>query len=548
MIKLNKNKNKLFGVNGANRKGLCMDVKLTQNEGSILQAFEKHIELKVTEVEEITGIPKRTVQRILPNLVKKGMLQAHGSTRDRFYTRVYGIDLPPNVLAVFYNGKLTGELEYGNGEYHFTYNKKYTGPELPGLKKDEVNTWFSLFTVFENLIPENERREKLLFGKNDIAEVLPELNNAHGAFDFIPKEELYKYKSNYGDRPNWMVVKQDILGQNGFPNVLELTVDIEDAILDSVGNTEHSNLSGYQTKIDIDIDWKNHILRESKDAHYLLKPRNKHLADYFGNKDGTEKRYYPYIALNEHLFMSFAKNELDFNVPYTGIIKADKDFHYVTKRYDRYNKYKYDQMDFAQLLGVTSKDKYKSGSDILFKKINEVLNNKKVKMEALRFYYYSYLIKHADLHLKNIGALNIGQNKFILTPLYDVISVGFYKGDCDDLGLPFIDPPKKPVNWKMDDFYRLGKYLGLTKAEIKKEIRDITEIYIKKMPEYIERIQELEEQYNLQMQKTRKGYISITKRLMNLYDQKIISLKKLGILEELSLLEMAGGPLGCQKQ
>lgn len=102
----------------------------------------------------------------------------------------------------------------------------------------------------------------------------------------------------------------------------------------------------------------------------------------------------------------------------------------------------YDQKDFAQWLAR------------LFDKIGEVLGTPEAKLEALRFYFYGYLIKHADLHLKNIGALNIGQNKYILAPLYDVISVGIYRDDCDDLGFGFENPAKKPKNWRFEDFQR----------------------------------------------------------------------------------------------
>ena len=71
----------------------------------------------------------------------------------------------------------------------------------------------------------------------------------------------------------------------------------------------YSSLSGYQHKIDVNLDHKSkkitHVKKENGElAHYLLKPY------------ATDRRikHTPYLALNEHLFMSFAKNELKLDV------------------------------------------------------------------------------------------------------------------------------------------------------------------------------------------------------------------------------------------
>jgi len=98
--------------------------------------------------------------------------------------------------------------------------------------------------------------------------------------------------------------------------------------------------------------------------------------------------------------------------------------------------------------------------------------------------FFKNLIKHADLHLKNIGALEIGNKKFIMAPLYDIISVGIYNDKSNDLGLHMQHPSKKPVNWKMKDFYKLAAIIGLSKIAFKKEARKITKIYLEKMPIY----------------------------------------------------------------
>ena len=521
--------------------------KLNKNELVILEFISKNLKVNLSDILLSTGILKRTAQRAIKSLIEKGLIEASGTTTDREYTRVFSPQDSIIKLVVFMNGNIVGTLAYGGGEYSFEYDDKYSGEEFEGLSKGEINRSIELFAYFENLIPEYDRRDRLLNTKDDIADILESLNNSHGALDFVRLEELFKYKPNYGKRVNWISVKNEILLQNSFPNLIDAKIMIADDILDATSNTEHSDLSGYQTKVDINI--VNNEIVESKNAEYLLKPRSKTQSNYFNPNESSKKRYYPYIAINEHLFMTFAKNELGFDVPYSGIVKAkDVDYHYITKRYDRINGLKYNQVDFAQVMDVKSTDKYKSSSEELFVAIDKKLSSKEAKLKALMFYYYSYLIKHADLHLKNIGALEIGNKKYILAPLYDLISIGVYNGEGWDLGLPLKNPYKKPKNWKLDDFYKLAKIVGISESLFKKEARVITRTYITKMPEYIKKLEEFEKENPLPIQKTRvSSYRGFASKINNMFQEKIISLKKLGIIKELGLVDLAGGLLAVQK-
>jgi len=520
--------------------------KLSKNEEIVLEYISIKNSAVVSEVVLHTSIPLRTAQRTLKKLADKNLIEVLGSTKDRSYRRVFNRSDSTINLFVFNSGTLVGELRYGNGEYIFEYDDAYKGEEFESLSKNKINSSVELFSYFENLIPEYDRRDRLLVSKEDIADVLIGLNNSHGALDFIPKHKLFEYKPRYGKRKNWISVKQTILSTNTFPNLLSAKVDIADDILNATANSEHSDLSGYQTKIDIDFDIDANIISESHEAEYLLKPRSLNETLYFNSDEDERKRYYPYIAINEHLFMSFAKNELGFDVPYTGILKAkDRDYHYITKRYDRQEGLKYNQVDFAQVMGIKSADKYKSSSEELFHAINNKLSSQEAKLEALKFYYYSYLIKHADLHLKNIGALEIGNKKYILAPLYDLISVGIYNGESSDLALGMQQPLKKARNWKMEDFYKLAAIVGVSNLQFKKEARVITKTFLTKMPKYIQALKEFERINPLPIQKTRKvkSRISFSDKVENMFKEKVIQLKKLGIISELELIDESGGLL-----
>ncbi len=246
-----------------------------------------------------------------------------------------------------------------------------------------------------------------------------------------------------------MSCHERILSENTFPNLITADVMIDDDILDATANTEHSDLSGYQTKVDINI--------------------------------------------------------------------------------------------------ISSKI-VESSSEELFRAIDKKLSSKTSKLEALMFYYYSYLIKHADLHLKNIGALEIGNKKYILAPLYDLISVGVYNGESLDLGLPMKEPFKKPKNWKIDDFYKLAKLVGVSEVMFKREARAITQIYITIMPKYIKKLENFEIDNPLPVQKIKLArYKGFTSKINNMFQERIITLQKLGIIDELGLVDVVGGFLSAQR-
>ena len=227
--------------------------KLSRNEQVIVEFIAKNLKVNLSDILKNSGIQKRTAQRALKGLIEKELIEASGTTNDREYTRVFNPHDSIIKLVVFMSGVLVGSLHYGGGEYSFEYDSKYSGEEFEGLTKGEVSKSIELFAYFENLIPEYDRRDRLLKGRDDIAEILQGLNNSHGALDFVRLEELFKYKPSYSKRANWISVKNEILLENEFPNLITAKIMIDDAILDATANTEHSDLSGYQTKVDINI-------------------------------------------------------------------------------------------------------------------------------------------------------------------------------------------------------------------------------------------------------------------------------------------------------
>jgi len=490
-------------------------------EKSIIESFKKQREQTISELSDNISIPKRTLNRYVDNLIVENILEAYGKGRGRYYQlKEQMID---DRIAVFKSASLVGYLSYQEGRYGFEYDKSYKGKKLDGLLDDSPFYSTTLFTIFENLIPESDRRDAYVAEGKNLVQILLELENTHGDFDFVAVDKLHGYEKDYTQRKSWMSVKEMILEEQIFPNILEVSIDIEKAILEDKG--KHSSLSGYQNKIDVSVDFENKRIIQSTEALYLLKPYNVESAVYdFKDKNQT---YLPYLGLNEHLFMSFAKNTYGFDVPWSGIVVGEKDFHYVVKRYDRYDGYKYEQRDFAQVMNIKSDQKYFTTSEKLFDAIATVVKSKEERVLFLEFYIFSFVIEHADLHVKNISIINMGKDKYRLSPLYDLISNGVYRGDSDELGLPLAG---KKHNITMSDFYDLSSRLGISKLQTKKSLTKIVNTFVEEFPSYIKIAQEIKEFEGMKIKKNRYSFGSFSENLEKFYDRRVKCLKERGFL------------------
>jgi len=522
---------------------------MSQTEQILLELFDVYPEATTGEIVERTGLARRTVQKYLTLLVDEKKLEAFGKGRGRYYQRVYSSEESRSHLAVLKNDLLVGKLSYGNGTYSFEYNTQYKGTELMGIPRGKKINVPTLYPVFENLLPEYERRDRLLSVVTDSADILSKLYNVQGDFRFIPYFELFKYKSTAQERPAWHTVKHKILGENNYPNLIDAEILISDEILEEASDMEHSSLSGYQHKIDINLDLEKGIIEESeRDAAYLMKPLNRTMTDYFARDENKQKRYYPYLALNEHLFMTFAKNELNLNTPYSGVVfSKDRDFHYVVKRYDRYEQYAYGQYDMAQLLNIPSEKKYKTDTltllDVFTKKVKEIDS----LLNMFKLQIYASLMQHSDFHAKNVSVLDAGRDKYILAPLYDVISIGVYNGEAHDLGLPLSQQLRKYGKYNVDDYLTMGDALGIGKSKAKMVLKQTIETYLDQFPDYIKKTIDFEKTYDLKIQDTRMSKKLFSSQLQSMYDRKLIQLKKQGVLQDLGLIEKYGGTLKRQK-
>jgi serine/threonine-protein kinase HipA len=349
---------------------------------------------------------------------------------------------------------------------------------LMGLKK-ETNSSNILFPIFENLLPENEQLESLKVKykiKNKIG-ILLYLSNIHGSFEFYAKDDFKKKNLEAESIFTYSDEIDNILDQNyQFPNILEYTLDIPFDKLYPVefNNNKLTGLSGFQYKFSVDLDKKNKVIKynHSDNSEYIMKPYNKGHSVYKPlDKDSS---YIPYLLVNEHIFMSIAR-DFGFKVPYNAIIEHNGDYHYLIKRYDRFNGMKIDHHEILTLLDKQSKDKYKVFAVTAIQKASEYLNKKETK-ELFRFFIFSTIIAHGDFHAKNISLIYktnaLNETKMQLAPYYDISTVGIYSGiDNNDIGMKI---KNKNIKISIEDFIWLGSKFSISEDETRTYVTELS--------------------------------------------------------------------------
>lgn len=156
------------------------------------------------------------------------------------------------------------------------------------------------------------------------------------------------------------------------------------------------------------------------------------------------------------------------------------------------------------------------------------MQDKSSKEDVFCFIVYSSLIKHGDLHAKNIGLIEAGRNNWELAPLYDIISTYIYEGKKSDdfgIGFDYANPKKRKLRYK--EYLQMGESLELTSSQTKKLLKDTIKRFQIYFPKYIEATKDFEEKLSF------SSYLS--KKLRSLYNEKNIEFDKLGVLDEVGL-------------
>lgn len=490
----------------------------------------------------------RILQKELKALLENSRVEIKGnaSTREYAHSDIVSYYRKYEFLYVIKDDEIAGLLFKLNDRFRFFYtnefliNKSKPIPTL-GLQIQSFD-FNNMPAIFEENIPEGINRDiiETTSRTSDEFSILAMLEDNIGDLRFSKTKEIVEI---FSSSPGYLSALDEILGTHPKINILEdFIIDIEDQFLFPEGydiskqqlNQAHG-ISGFQYKKLVNIDFEKKSIALDDKAHtYILKPYSKQKAD----KDSES--YFPHVSLNEHLFMSFAKNTLGFRVPYSAIVKNkdDNEFHYIVKRFDRYGVHRYAKATFAVFLGLRSENKYDTTSEKLFTRIAKELVNPKERMELLKHYVYSSIIQYEDLHTKNLSLI-FDKDLVFFSPLYDISCTGMLDGVKGYDSRITING--KQENIRPNDFKVLCNILNIDFKDFKKEAFKIASLYETELPSYIEEIKMLGSipfyKRDLKVRhgdgpcwKARKEPIEFHELLTNFHIQRVIHLKKMGWL------------------
>lgn len=454
------------------------------------------------------------------------------------------------LLYIYQNQILVGCLGYDYQTYCFSYDTNYllAGKFIAKFQMPfgfETFTQESCFVDFEECLPEGIDRKILIDKVGNATEFFLLAHNDYSKNDLIFSTEPLQFLSQSKPQ-SYLVQKEKILGKNRFPNILEYSIDIDDLSLfptlymkdiEKLKHIRTMSLSGYQHKLQVVID--NDSLRtpnNGEDANYFIKPYDPLKADE------ESEYYFPHIAINEHLHMSFAKNELGFDVPQSGIFKreSDREYHYFIKYFDRIGTYKFQRKEFSTFMGLKSENKYKTSSEKLFDTASKVFPRASDRLRMVEYYFYSFVIRHEDMHTKNISAI-YDNDKIFVAPLYDIATTGFYNGIRNYESHLTINGKQTDIRY--NDFLKIVAKAKVDKNDFKESASKILKIYVEKMPSYIKKISKLEnrdfftkEKANAQDKKIKiKSKSTLDEVMMKHFHARCETLKQNGWFDKLHL-------------
>ncbi len=128
--------------------------------------------------------------------------------------------------------------------------------------------------------------------------------------------------------------------------------------------------------------------------------------------------------------------------------------------------------DFCQLSQRLTEDKYKGSMEQAGKSIHLYSSNP--LLDALTFFevaLFSFLTGTADMHLKNFSLLDYRTGMTGLSPAYDMLSTRLVIPEKDDNEEMALTLNGKKRNFKLNDFYVLGRNLKLNEKQVQNSLK-----------------------------------------------------------------------------
>ncbi|MCQ2380303.1 MAG: HipA domain-containing protein [Victivallaceae bacterium] len=207
------------------------------------------------------------------------------------------------------------------------------------------------------------------------------------------------------------------------------------------------------------------------DGDYILKPQTP---------------LWPFLPEAEHFCMLLARR-CRISTADCGLIPLKSgELAYVTRRMDRAADGAMHMEDFCQILDKLTEQKYNGSMEQIGKAIR--MHSDAAGLDLVRFFelsIYCFLTGNSDMHLKNFSLIRLRDGRYELSPAYDLVPVRIIMPqDKEELALTLNG---KKSRLGTADFERFGFTLGLTAAQVKKTMRNITGNVIAELPAALDR-------------------------------------------------------------
>lgn len=361
-----------------------------------------------------------------------------------------------NKLSVRLNSIEVGILKLVNGKMEFTYNDEAKEPlslSLP-LQKEPFKEKICR-SYFGGLLPENPNIRDLLAKKykikiNDDFKLLKEIGrDCAGSISFHETDEPQKET-------------QFIKIEGKFLTNEELKSYIQELPYRPFMGKRLS-LAGAQEKTAVCvIDNKIALPDENVPTTHIIK---------------TALPKYSQSIQNEYICMKAAM-KVGIDVANVEIRKINDIEFLMIERFDRIiNDNASNQIymqrilqeDFAQSLGVQSRDKYNVSFKDCLKVLNQTTTPAQSKLEFVKRVIFNFLIGNADAHAKNFSIYLYGDAAIELTPAYDLLCSSVY--DCDQRIAMKIGKAKFYSEVTDDDWELFASDLDISSKLVKTELQ-----------------------------------------------------------------------------
>ncbi len=242
---------------------------------------------------------------------------------------------------------------------------------------------------------------------------------------------------------------------------------------EALKNSGRLSLSGAQPKFGmVTEDDSLRYSKKGEQSTHILKPRP--VALHILNPE--------FCAANENLTMQLATQIYRIETAPNGLcFFNDGEAAYITRRFDVHPQGKYQQEDFAALMGLSKANggsdfKYVNGS---YEECGDVIKQhvKAAMIDLLRFFQvvvFNFITLNDDAHLKNFSLINQG-GEYRLSPAYDLMNTTLHLAEprifALDKGLfregMDLSDVRQPNG---SDFIEFGKRIGLPKRLVEAEI------------------------------------------------------------------------------